>query len=74
MKIVSYIHMKAKDFIDGKPLQRCRCIALDDVAEFTLTAEPTADEYKLLTEEGFVQFEPDDIDDMYHFAKKEYLI
>lgn len=79
-KIICFVEMEAEDFeyvsSDGTVNypKVCRCVALDDVADFSLAAMPNEEEMSFLVEQGFSQYEPDYDDGMYHFVRKEYLM
>lgn len=68
---MSSIEIKKEDFIYTN---KEKLIPLSDVGVFSLIIKPNKEECKILAEQGFVEYEPDYIDGMYHFARKEYLL
>ena len=49
-----------------------RCIPLDDIDSFSLTAEPTEEEYKIFNENGFVSNGTDEYEH-YCYIRQELL-
>lgn len=77
-RIVGYVECKPEDYVDNFNVihipEIMRCIALKDIHDFSTSEKPSDEEYAVLVSEGFSEYEPDNIDGLYHFARKEYLV